>query len=485
MLLAGVDVGSTGLKVALYDPDGRRLGYAYREYAIDYGPKGRATLNPELWWESLQSCFRELSLRFELGRLAALGIGSANAMVLTDEQSVPLFPAIMQLDKRGAEMVAQVSLELGDDWLFARTGNRNAPGYQWGPTLKWLQTHEGDRLARVRRIFSPTSYLAERLTGAYGMDVTRAATTLLYCPETGTWDPELWQYFGLSAAEMPPLFRPHALMGYTLGNDGLPQGVPVAAGGIDTICAMLGLTGGTSGDVLILGSVGRFAAAVPQWDCRFLNTLSWNGSQKISMTPVNNGGTALKWVRNLLFSTGNPRDVSYDHLNRLAEQVQPGSDGLRFFPFLNGASCPHWSETVRGTFLGLEAYHTPGHLIRAVMEGVALSLGENQYLLAQCGTRCTDALYLGGGGARSPVWSQILCDVLGRELLLPEQVETETMGSALLGGMAAGVLPQGQAAQWNQVRKRLNPDSARRTEYASLQAQFSTDYFRLEQLYRK
>ena len=247
---------------------------------------------------------------------------------------------------------------------------------------------------------------------------------------------------------------------------------------------MLGLSGGTPGDVLIMGSVGRFAAAVSQWDCRFLNTLSWDGRQKISMTPVNNAGTALKWVRSLLLSGRDIQDVSYDQLNRLAEQVPPGSEGLRFFPFLNGASCPHWSEAVRGTFLGLEAYHTPGHLIRAVMEGVALSLGENQALLAQCGGLCEDPVYLGGGGAKSLVWSQILCDVLGRELLLPEQVETETIGSALLGGMACGLLRREDAAQWNQVRSRLTPDSSRKVEYAGLQARFSADYALLERLYK-
>lgn len=484
ILLAGVDVGSTGLKVALYVPDGRRVGYAYREYAIDYGPNGQATLNPMIWWQSLQSCFKELSAQFELKQVACLGISSANAMVLTDEHFSTVFPAIMQLDKRGAEMVAQVGRELGDDWLFSRTGNRNAPGYQWGPTLKWLQTYEGERLAQAKRLCNPTSYLAARLTGKYTMDITRAATTLLYCPETGVWDGELWRYFGLLEVEQPALLPPHALLGHTLDGCGLPQGIPVATGGIDTICAMLGLSGGTPGDVLIMGSVGRFAAAVSQWDCRFLNTLSWDGHQKISMTPVNNAGTALKWVRSLLLSGRDIQDVSYDQLNRLAEQVPPGSEGLRFFPFLNGASCPHWSEAVRGTFLGLEAYHTPGHLIRAVMEGVALSLGENQALLAQCGGLCEDPVYLGGGGAKSLVWSQILCDVLGRELLLPEQVETETIGSALLGGMACGLLRREDAAQWNQVRSRLTPDSSRKVEYAGLQARFSADYALLERLYK-
>lgn len=264
ILLAGVDVGSTGLKVALYVPDGRRVATPIVNMPSTMDQTAGHSEPYDLVAESTK-LFKELSAQFELKQVACLGISSANAMVLTDEHFSAVFPAIMQLDKRGAEMVAQVGRELGDDWLFSRTGNRNAPGYQWGPTLKWLQTYEGERLAQAKRLCNPTSYLAARLTGKYTMDITRAATTLLYCPETGVWDGELWRYFGLLEVEQPALLPPHALLGHTLDGCGLPQGIPVATGGIDTICAMLGLSGGTPGDVLIMGSVGRFAAAVSQW----------------------------------------------------------------------------------------------------------------------------------------------------------------------------------------------------------------------------
>ena len=100
ILLAGVDVGSTGLKVALYVPDGRRVGYAYREYAIDYGPNGQATLNPMIWWQSLQSCFKELSAQFELKQVACLGISSANAISLMNTFP-PYFRPLCSLTSAG------------------------------------------------------------------------------------------------------------------------------------------------------------------------------------------------------------------------------------------------------------------------------------------------------------------------------------------------------------------------------------------------
>lgn len=481
-MLAGIDVGSTGLKVALYTGAGSRLGYAYREYAIQYGPEGQATLNPALWWQSLSQCLEELSAAHDLQALQGIGISSANAMVLTDAGGTPVFPAIMQLDKRSTQTVSQVSQELGDGWIFQRTGNRNAPGYLWGATLKWLQLHEREAFSRVRRIFNPTSYLVFRLTGAYQMDHTRAATTLLYAPAEQCWDRALCHYFGLDGVVMPSLLASHQLSGHTRPTllPGLPAGIPVAAGAMDTSCAMLGLMSGQPGDVLIMGSVGRFATAVSTLDHRFLNTVSWDGTQKISMTPVNNAGTALKWAKHLLFST---QDMDYDTMSQMAATIPPGSGGLLFLPFLNGASCPHWNENIRGTFLGLTAYHTTAHMIRAVMEGVALSLKENFLLLKACGGLQESTLYLGGGGANSSVWSQILCDTLNTPLSLPTQPETETMGAALLGGLAAGVFAPHQMGQWNQVKTVLMPDAGRVSQYARVHADFSRSYGLMEQLY--
>lgn len=475
-MLAGIDVGSTGLKVALYQEEGQRLGYAYREYAIEYGRNGQAVLNPDIWWRSLQSCLQELSNSLKLYEVEAIAISSANAMILTTEDMSPLFPAIMQLDKRGAQMVEKISRELGDDFLFSKTGNRNAPGYQWGSTLKWLQIQEPELFSQVRRIYNPTSYLTAKLTGSYNMDVTRAATTLLLDTEKKCWDRELWEYFGLSSAKQPELLTCCQVAGKTREGNGFPAGIPVAAGGIDTVCAMLGLKGKAEQDVLIMGSVGRFAVSVKQWGRPFLNTISWDGTQKISMTPVNNAGTALKWIRGILHK-------NYSSLNQMAEQILPGSEGLIFLPYLNGASCPRWEETVRGTFLGAESYHTAGHFARAVMEGVAFSLGESQQLLIHQGCDTSLPLYMGGGGAKSSVWCQILSDVLGRELWIPKYTETETMGAAILGGLAAGKLCKEQLKGWNEIQHKVYPIKANQEYYLKMQLFFSEIYEPLRQIY--
>ena len=191
-MLAGIDIGSTGVKVALYTEHGTRIGYSYREYSIRYGSDGSAVISPSIWEKSIQECFEELKCQYNLKHIQALGISSANAIVLTDQEGMPVFPAIMQLDKRSASMVATIQEKWTQEQIFNMTGNRIAAGYQWGSVLKWLSAYESEKFKEVRRIFNPGSYLCYKLTNAYRMDRTHAMTTLLYNAGDKGWDDSLW-----------------------------------------------------------------------------------------------------------------------------------------------------------------------------------------------------------------------------------------------------------------------------------------------------
>ena len=471
-MLAGIDIGSTGVKVALYTEHGTRIGYSYREYSIRYGSDGSAVISPSIWEKSIQECFEELKCQYNLKHIQALGISSANAIVLTDQEGMPVFPAIMQLDKRSASMVATIQEKWTQEQIFNMTGNRIAAGYQWGSVLKWLSAYESEKFKEVRRIFNPGSYLCYKLTNAYRMDRTRAMTTLLYNAGDKCWDDSLWNYFGMEQVEKPPILECNDIAGYVKKGTFLPEGIPICMGGVDTICAMPGLTAGKDADVLIMGSVGRFSLTVQKWDPCFLNTVDWTGQKKISMTPVNNTGTALKWIATVL---GGEKDIrlSYEILNNWAAQVSPGSEGLLFSPFLNGASAPRWNDQIQGGFSGLKACHTKKHFVRAVMEGTALALEENQQILAQIGCDVKKPIYLGGGGAKSRVWTQIVSDVLQRELLIPESVETETIGAALLSGIAIGCLKADSCEEWNRIVKKVIPDSQYCGVYNDMKVRFS------------
>lgn len=473
-MLAGVDIGSTGLKVSVFSGTGERIRYAYREYSLEYRGGDQVVIDPEVWWESFCSCVEEIGKTLDLRGLRGIGVSHANAMVLADSRGKPLFPAIMQLDKRGAEMVPVLARELGNDRIFEITGNNNAAGFVWGPTLKWLWEREREAYRQVRWLLNPASYLVLRLTGAYCMDHTRAATTMLYDIRRRRWDPALCEYFHLAPEAMPRLCGGREIVGHTTGAGGLPAGIPVAAGAMDTISAVVGLSSGRQANALILGSVGRFALAAKQLDRRFLNTLTPDGGMYVSMTPVNNAGIAVKWVRDLLAPGTRGQADSFEMLNRLAGQVGPGAEGLMFFPYLNGASCPNWDNTVRGTFANIQAYHGPGHFSRAVFEGVGYTLAESLLIFLQNGGELQSLVYCGGGGAKSAVWTQILSDMLGQPLLIPEHLETETMGAAILAGQAIGALEE--AVSWNRIIRTVYPNGENHRLYQELLRRFMEAY---------
>ena len=454
-MLAGIDVGSTGLKVSLFSPEGERLHYAYREYALEYLGGGRVVIDPRVWWDALCSCWQELGRVCDLTAIGGIGISHANAMVLLDEARRPLFPAIMQLDKRGGEMVPVLERELGNDAIFAVTGNNNAAGFVWGPTLKWLAVHEPERFAAARYLLNPSTYLILRLTGAYCMDHTRAATTMLYNIHEGRWEESFCRYFGLDLSCLPPLCPSTQVVGRTLAGGPLPAGIPVTAGVMDTMAAMTGLASGHQENALILGSVGRFVLPCSRLDRRFLNTVMPDRSSPASMTPVNNAGISVRWARNLLLCGGEAGD--YARLDALAGEKAPGADGLQFFPYLTGASCPQWDETVRGAFLHAEAYHDAGHFARAVMEGVGYTLAEALQIFTACAGEPAGRIFCGGGGARSALWTQILSDIFGRELVIPENLETETIGCAILAGLGTGLLDREHLGGWNRTERVVTP----------------------------
>lgn len=458
----------------MFSEAGERLQYAYREYSLEYRGNDQVVFNPEMWWSSFCSCIEEIGAKCDLNALKGLGISHANSMILADAQVRPLFPAIMQLDKRGGSMVTVLAEELGNDWIFDITGNNNAAGFVWGPTLKWLLEYEGEAYRKVRYIFNPTSYLVMRLTGVYCMDHTRAATTMLYNIHQGQWDPTLCQYFHLTPEVLPRLCCSNEIIGDTTGSGGLPAGIPVVAGAMDTMAAVVGLASERQESALIMGSVGRFVLATNRLDRRFLNTVLPDRGSYACMTPVNNAGIAVRWIRNLLFNSAQEHANDYDLLNKLAAQAATGSEGLVFFPYLNGASCPNWDSTLRGSFTNIEAYHEAKHFARAVFEGVGYTLAESLLIFQKGGELLPERIYCGGGGAKSTVWTQILCDIFGCPLVIPENLETETIGCAILAGQATGSLASFSA--WNRPAHMVYPDEERHAQYQERLQKFIATY---------
>ena len=214
--ILGIDVGTTGLKAAVFTGDGKRQDAAYREYSLNHPGRGMAEIDPEVWWNSLCSCVGELGVRLDLNRVAAIGISCANALVMLNSEGRPVRPAIMQLDKRAGELIDEIRGELGADYVFDTTGNSVAAGMFWGPTLRWLALREPERFRECRYFLNPASYLVLLLTGEYVSDYTRATTTMLYDLKNRRWDERLCSWFGVEGVRLPRLAASDEIAGVTV-----------------------------------------------------------------------------------------------------------------------------------------------------------------------------------------------------------------------------------------------------------------------------
>ncbi|MBP1934579.1 xylulokinase [Ammoniphilus resinae] len=467
-LLAGIDIGTTGLKVSFYTDHGELVDRTYREYALSMPFKGWVEFDPKLWWSHVCNGLQEV---FSRGKVKAeevkgIGITCTNSLIIMDAEQNILRPAIMQLDHRATAQVEQLTVEFGHEWIFEKTGNRIASGAFWGPTLLWLKQHEPHIFERIRYFLAPTSFLTFCLTGEYSIDHSRASSTMLYNIFDRRWDSELCQAFSLHPEELPPIYSSSEVIGFVhseaAARTGLKPGTPVIAGAMDTIGAWVGLGVEASSGALIMGTVCRICVENDKLDLRFMNTVCDEASPPISMTPINSAGISMKWIKKLLFSDC-PATGLYDEMDRMAESIHRGAEGLMYVPYLTGERSPIWDPHASGSFFGLELRHDKAHLIRAVLEGVGFALAQNDGILKEeCGINPT-YLYAGGGGARSRLWMQIISDILGKRLLIPAELETETKGAAMLAGWGIGLFPDlaSLRKKWIKVERQVipNPDA--------------------------
>jgi xylulokinase len=306
-----------------------------------------------------------------------------------------------------------------------------------GASLLWLKSHESALLASSRWALLPKDWLRWQLTGEVYSDPSDASGTLLYDLQRDDWARDLLGTLGLPDI-LPPLKSSSEIAGVVNSSAaallGVQAGTPVATGGGDTPCAMLG-NGILSAGVAQL-SVGTGAQIVAPRDSatsdQSFRTHLYRSvtHQWYAMAAMQNAGLALERVRGWL---GLDWDGFY-----AAAFSQPDSSGLIFKPYLSGERTPHMNASLRGSFQHLGLHHTSAHLARAGLEGVAFSISDGLAALRAAGVEVS-ALRLAGGGTLQTPWRQLLSDALGVPLLTGGAPDASARGAALLAGLSIGV----------------------------------------------
>jgi xylulokinase len=441
--LLGVDVGTGGTRAVLVDRRGAIASSATCEHVPFASPRtGWAEQDPHDWWKAAGSAIRSATVNVPAANVVCAGLaGQMHGAVLLDQSDDVLRPALIWCDQRTQAQCDWLNSKLGERKIIELTCNPALTNFTLTKLL-WVRDNEPDLWKRFRRVLLPKDYVRLRLSGEHAMDVAEASGTLMLDVAHRRWSEEMMVAAGLSMSSLPKLYESPEVCARIsdagAAHTGLKAGTPIVAGAGDQAGGAVGMgivragavsaTIGTSGVVFAAtenpamdthGRVHTFCHAVPgRWHV---------------MGVTQAAGLSLRWIRDLLKNSG---DLSYDQLTSEAARVPAGSDGVLWAPYLMGERTPHLDPNARATLTGLAASHTRGHVIRAVLEGVAFSLKDTFSLFDEMKVPVRN-VRLGGGGARSDLWRQIQADVYGHEVEILGAEEGAAYGAALLAGVGA------------------------------------------------
>ena len=451
-----VDLGTSGPKVGLVTRTGEVAAVEFEPVPTTFLDGGGVEQRPEDWWEALTAASRRLlgGNRTACGEIRAVATTAQWAgTVAVEAGGRPLCPALIWMDSRGAPHVRRLAggrvAVAGYEprklvrWVRRTGGAPSLSGRDPFGHLLWLRNERPELFRAAETFLEPVDWLGLKLSGRAA--TTPATATLHWVTDTRDvarvrYDDELLRVAGLRRDQLPPLLAANAVLGPltpSAGKElGLPRPVPVVAGTPDTMSAAVGA--GAVADFaahLYLGTSTWLSCHVPYKRTDPLHSVASLPSAVPDRWLVSceqeTAGVSLERLRDVLLPGAGA--AGFAELERLAAGAAPGSGGLLFTPWLNGERTPVDDARIRGSLHNLSLATTREQVARAVFEGVALNVRWMQQAVERFCRRRLDPIAFVGGGARSPLWAQIMADTLGRTVLCVEAPVTVGLrGAALL-----------------------------------------------------
>ena len=455
----GIDIGTTSLKAAVFDENGKRLGLRQVDYTLDTDPAtGFIEFDAE---EYITICTRVIAeLTAECGKPDALSVDTqGETLILADGDGKPLCPAVVWLDNRATEEAEEIRKHFGNKRVYEVTGQPEIPAGFPASKLLWFQRNRREIWEKTEKIFLLEDWVLYRLSGAFVTEPTIQSSSLYYDITNRTWWGEMLDFIGVKESQLPRLCQ-------SMEKIGEYRGIPVVTGALDQIAGTVGC--GVTDETTVSEMTGTIMAIcamtdqVPPYDpnsiipchihavegkyCRIL----WSST----------AGMALKWFKNNF-----AENFSFRELDELAEKVPAGCDGLTVLPYFTGSTMPKYNPEATATFAGVTLAHTRGHFARAIMESIAYLLRED---LEYIGNADISEIRVTGGGATSPLWVQMKADVTGKTLKTVSESETACLGTAIFAAVGVGAFPS--------VREAANRLVATKEKFTPSEADYSGGY---------
>ena len=463
-ILLGIDFGTGGCKVTAIDCVGNLVGENSVEYPTEFAHVGWSEQNPADWYDAMCRALKNLRDKgVDLARVLAVSFdGSTHNAVLLDKNMNVVRKTIMWTDQRSVEECKFLRENYGE--MIYNTGYQQVAPTWTLPQMRWLLNHEPEVLQKTAKILFVKDYVRYLVTGSAVTDYIEAQGTLFFDMKNMCWSPELVKLAGLRMDQMPELVNPTDVVGSITGtaarDTGLPEGTIVVCGTSDSAVEDYGAGAIEPGDCIVklatAGNVNVMTAA-PHPSNTTLTYSHVIPGMWYTVSATNAAALCQRWLRDTLCQSEKAaaqveNRSAFAIMDELAIQSPPGANGVFFHPYLQGERSPYWDAKLRGSFTGLSISSSKGDFIRALLEGVAYSL-RDCYTSIEAMKLDVKKIYLIGGGGRSKLWSDIVCNVFNKPVQIPTPGDA-SFGAALLAGTGAKVFADSTEA----VKKCLHLD---------------------------
>ena len=485
--LLGIDFGGGASKATLLGEDGRIAAENTVEYPTLYPESNACEQSAQDWIDAL--CKNTAAILSGSGvspcDIVAVAIDSATHTYLAcDKDFNPLRNAVHWTDSRSHAEAAELYEKYGEQ-IFRMTFHK--PDTIWTlPQLLWLKRHEPETFDRMAYIFFEKDYIRYFLTGVYCTDHIEAEGSMLFDCNGFTWDEELCAMCGIKPSMLPPIRKPTDVIGKVTAEaasrTGLCEGMPVICGTTDTVMEVFASGAVEQGDMTVkLATAGRICVITdkPYPDRHIINYSHIIDGLWYPGTATKSAAASYRWYRDTFGG-------DYRELDRGAESVAMGCDGLMFHPYLNGELTPYADPTLCGSFTGIRATHTKAHFTRALLEGVCFSLLDNKLYLDTLRVPYNGTATVIGGGAKGQLWRQMTADMLGITLKTTESSDS-SLGSAMLAGISVGIFKDAKTAAELCVRVKdvTHPDEENHKKYLKLFEKYKKIHDALADIYHE
>ena len=473
--LLGIDVGTTGTKTLLFDAEGPFLGRAYRPYDLRHPKVGWSEQDPRDWWKAVVETVREVCADPEVAKnVKAISLSlQGGTFAPVDADCEPVRPAIVWNDSRCEEQRKAFLAEVGEaSKMYQKTG--------WGlgramlaNEIRWMRENEPGYFAKTAWFLSVPDYISMKMTGIPAVDLSDLGINQLGDIRTGKYDPELLKHAGVSEDKLPKILRSGEAVGHLTAEAaaelGLTTDCVLVTGAHDQYAVALGAGATKAGDIIIGSGTSWVVTAIgdePAFETGLAQSVAAVPGKWGSLLSLSSGGVCLEWLRRNLTEAPDGTQISYDQINSEVSARRAAEDGLFFYPFA-GRSTNH-SRFSKASFVGMDLSHDKFHLARAIMEGVAFQI---LWLMESFKTQPSkEGLKLAGGATRSPIWCQLMADISGLPVRIPEVADLACVGAAVMAGYGCGIYPSMEEGyQHLAIQDRVvNPDPVRSPLYQEL-----------------